>query len=65
MGFSLSGYLLSAYCPARSQFASDAAWHAAKVNAHYIWYVFTAIAIASAISLIIFDRLTRERSTNR
>ena len=59
VGFSLSGVLLDRYCPARAGFASDAAWEAAKVNAHYIWLVFVGIALASAIALIVFGLVTR------
>jgi dipeptide/tripeptide permease len=59
LGFSLSGFLLDRFCPAQLEGQSDAAWAAAKSNAHYIWFVFVAIAMASAISLIIFDAVTR------
>jgi dipeptide/tripeptide permease len=60
LGFSLSGVLLDMFCPARSKFASDAAWQAAKANAHYIWFVFVGIAAVAAIALIIFGKLTRD-----
>ena len=30
-----------------------------KAHAHYIWYVFVAIALVSAIGLIVFGRVTR------
>ena len=63
LGFSLSGVLLDRYCPARSKFATEAAWTAAKANAHYIWFVFVGIAAVAAIALIIFGRLTRDKST--
>ncbi len=59
VGFSLSGILLNRYCPARSRFATDAAWEAAKGNAHYIWLVFMGIAMLSAFSLVIFGLVTR------
>jgi dipeptide/tripeptide permease len=63
VGFSLSGILLDRWCPARAQFAvgaaGDAAWQAAKVNAHYIWFVFVAIASVAAIGLIVFGWVTR------
>jgi len=54
VGFGISGYLLSAYCPDPRLFDSHEAWQAASVHAHYIWYVFAAIATFSAISLVIY-----------
>jgi len=59
MGFSLSGYLLAAYCPARREFATDAAWNAAKVHAHYIWFYFVGIAMIAAIALIIYGQVIK------
>jgi len=59
LGFGLSGYLLNAYCPDPRKFASHEAWQAAASNAHYIWYVFASIALASAISLIIYGKVVR------
>jgi len=60
VGFGLSGYLLSRYCPDPKLFESHAAWEQASVHAHYIWYYFVAIAATSAIALIIFGRVTRK-----
>jgi len=60
LGFGLSGYLLSRYCPDPKLFESHAAWEQASVHAHYIWYYFVAIAATSAIALIIFGRITRK-----
>ena len=57
LGFGLSGYLLSKYCPEPKLFESREAWEAASVNAHYIWYYFAAIALFSAISLIIYGKI--------
>jgi MFS family permease len=59
LGFGLSGYLLDAYCPDPRKFNSHEAWQAAAANAHYIWYVFAAIALFSAISLIIYGKIVR------
>lgn len=59
LGFGLSGYLLDAYCPDPRKFTSHEAWQAAAVNAHYIWYVFAAIALFSAISLVIYGKVVR------
>jgi dipeptide/tripeptide permease len=57
VGFGISGYLLSKYCPDPKLFETREAWQEAAVNAHYIWYVFAAIALASAISLIIYGKV--------
>lgn len=56
LGFSISGFLLATYCPKwdASKFASAAEWELAKSDAHYIWFFFVGIAMASAISLIIY-----------
>jgi len=59
IGFGLSGYLLSKYCPDPRLFDSHAAWEAAASNAHYIWYYFAIIALISAISLIIYGKVIR------
>ena len=59
IGFGLSGYLLSKYCPDPRLFDSHAAWEEAASNAHYIWYYFAIIALISAISLIIYGKVIR------
>lgn len=56
-GFGLSGYLLNKYCPEPMLFNTHAEWEAASANAHYIWYYFGAIALVSAISLIIYGKV--------
>lgn len=53
-GFGLSGFLLNKYCPEPALFNSHAEWVAASSHAHYIWYYFGAIALVSAIALIIY-----------
>ncbi len=57
LGFGLSGYLLNAYCPDPRLFDTHEQWAQAASNAHYIWYFFAAIALVSAISLIIYGRV--------
>ena len=57
VGFGLSGYLLSKYCPDPRLFESHEAWEVASADAHYIWYYFGAIALFSAISLIIYGKV--------
>ena len=59
LGFGLSGYLLQEYCPDPKLFENHEAWEAASINAHYIWYYFAAIALASAISLIIYGKVIK------
>lgn len=57
LGFGLSGYLLSKYCPEPTLYASHEQWAEAASNAHYIWYYFAAIALVSAIALIIYGKV--------
>ncbi|MEX1383113.1 hypothetical protein, partial [Lutibacter sp.] len=57
VGFGLSGFLLSKYCPEPKLFETHEAWQAASANAHYIWYYFAAIALFSAISLIVYGKV--------
>jgi len=65
LGFGLSGYLLSKYCPDPMLFEDRSAWEAASTNAHYIWYYFVAIATVSAIALIIFGKVTRRQDEKK
>ena len=60
LGFGLSGYLLSKYCPDPRLFETHEAWEIASSNAHYIWYYFAAIALVSAISLIIYGKVIKK-----
>ncbi|MFV0365307.1 MAG: MFS transporter [Mangrovibacterium sp.] len=54
-GFIMSGFLLEEYCPSPALFGGRTeAWHEATAHAHYIWYYFGAIALISAIALIIY-----------
>ncbi|MGB5362838.1 MAG: hypothetical protein WBN17_06000, partial [Aureibaculum sp.] len=63
IGFGLSGYLLSKYCPDPRLFDSHAAWEAAASNAHYIWYFFVVIALTSAIALIVYGKVIKRLDT--
>jgi len=65
IGFRLSGYLLSKYCPDPRLFETTEAWEAASSNAHYIWYVFALIALTSAISLIIYGKVIARLDANK
>lgn len=60
LGFGLSGYLLSKYCPDPKLFETKEAWEAASAHAHYIWYYFAGIALVSAISLIVYGKVIRK-----
>jgi dipeptide/tripeptide permease len=59
LGFGLSGYLLSKYCPDPKLFDTREAFEAATVNAHYIWYYFVGIASVSALLLIVYGVVPR------
>ncbi len=71
LGFGLSGFLLEAFCPdpktltdaeqaqRLASLSGDGPMPEAYAHAHYIWYVFVAIALVSAISLIIFGIVTK------
>ena len=59
IGFGLSGFLLSKYCPDPQLYATHEAWQAGSVHAHYIWYVFAVIGALAAVALFIFGKLTK------
>ncbi len=59
LGFSISGVLLTKYCPDPALFATQAEWQAASANAHYIWYVFAGIGLISALALLAFAAITK------
>jgi dipeptide/tripeptide permease len=58
LGFGLSGYLLTAYCPDPATLAAGELSQA-YIKAHYIWYYFSAIGFTSGIALIIYQRVTQ------
>lgn len=57
--FGLSGFLLEKYCPDPRNFTSSEAYAAATQHAHYIWYVFVAIGLISAVALLTYGYITR------
>nr|WP_321353841.1 MFS transporter [uncultured Draconibacterium sp.] len=59
LGFGLSGWLLTKYCPDPLLFDTHAEWEAASVNAHYIWFYFVGIASVSAVSLIVYGKAVK------
>lgn len=67
IGFSLSGVLLTKYCPDPNTLPkglSELQRAAYYTDAHYIWYYFVGIGLVSAISLLVFkvvtDRIDRK-----
>ena len=57
--FGLSGFLLEKYCPDPRNFTSSEAYAAATQHAPYIWYVFVAIGLISAVALLTYGYITR------
>jgi hypothetical protein len=57
LGFGLSGFLLDKYCPDPLTL-TEAEKLTAYDHAHYIWYYFVAIALTSAIALIVYGKVT-------
>jgi len=58
LGFGLSGYLLSRYCPDPKTLAPEM-MNLAYARANYIWYYFAAIGLVSAVALFAYARVTR------
>jgi hypothetical protein len=54
LGFGISGYLLTAYCPDPKTLSPEQLVHAYD-KAYMIWYYFAAIGLVSGISLIIYN----------
>ncbi|MFV0507161.1 MAG: MFS transporter [Bacteroidales bacterium] len=66
LGFIMSGFLLEHYCPDPNKFGGKTTeWLAASSNAHYIWYYFGAIAMISAVALIIYGIAVRKMDANK
>lgn len=73
IGFAMSGVMLDRWCPEPTKLseavqqqrldalAGTAPLPAEYAHAHYIWFVFVAVALVSAIALMIFGRVTRAR----
>jgi len=56
LGFGISGYLLSAYCPDPSTLTPEVIAHAYD-RSHILWYYFAAIGLVSAVALLIYTRV--------
>ena len=63
LGFGISGYLLTAYCPDPKTLSPELLVHAYD-NANYIWYYFAGIALTAAILLLIYRKITDKATTN-
>jgi len=59
LGFGISGYLLTAYCPDPRTLTPEQMVHAYD-KAYYIWYYFAAIGLTAAIALLIFNYVTKK-----
>lgn len=60
IGFGLSGYLLTAYCPDPKTLTPEQLVHAYD-KAYYIWYYFSAIGLTSAIALFIYRKVFEKK----
>jgi hypothetical protein len=58
IGFGLSGYLLTAYCPDPATLSATELAHAYD-KAHYIWYYFSIIGFTAGIALLIYQWATK------
>jgi len=77
LGFGISGYLLSAWCPDPEKLSPEAhmAWQnaiaqgttlpAQYAHAHYIWYVFAGIGFAAFFALMAFSFVTETRDRRK
>ncbi|RKD92230.1 MFS transporter [Mangrovibacterium diazotrophicum] len=59
--FGLGGFLLDKYCPDPRLFDSTEAYGVATQHAHYIWFVFVGIGLISAIALLIYGYLVKQK----
>jgi len=59
LGFGISGYLLTEYCP-DPKYLTEAQKITAYSHAHYIWIYFLAIGVTSGIALFIYSKINRE-----
>ncbi|MBX2991604.1 MAG: MFS transporter [Bacteroidetes bacterium] len=64
LGFGLSGYLLTKYCPDPRTLTPDQ-MATAYTDANFIWYYFLAIGLTSAIALYIYAMVTKRIDEGR
>jgi dipeptide/tripeptide permease len=60
LGFGISGYLLTAYCPDPKTLSPEALVHAYD-KAYYIWFYFAGIALTAGIALMIYRYFTNKK----
>lgn len=58
LGFGLSGYLLTAYCPDPRSIPAEN-FVTAYAHAHYIWYYFAAIGMTSGVALLLYQAFVK------
>ena len=61
LGFGISGYLLTAYCPDPKTLSPEMLVHAYD-KAYYIWFYFAGIALTAGIALMIYRFFTKEKT---
>jgi len=64
IGFGLSGYLLTKYCPDPKSLTELQILHAYD-NANFIWYYFAAIGLLSAVALYIYAAVVKRLDSRR
>jgi len=64
IGFGLSGYLLTAYCPDPATLTAGEL-SIAYTKAHYIWYYFAAIGFTAGVALIIYQHISRQLNNKK
>jgi len=62
LGFGLSGYLLTAYCPDPNSVPTELL-PSAYEKAHYIWYYFSGIGFVAGIALLLYQKIVTSRQS--
>jgi MFS family permease len=58
LGFGLSGYLLTNYCPDPKTVPPEMLAHVYD-NAHYIWYYFSVIGFVAGVALVVYQKVVK------
>jgi len=61
LGFGISGYLLTAYCPDPKTLSPEMLVNAYD-KAYYIWFYFAGIALTAGIALMVYRYFTKEKA---
>jgi hypothetical protein len=64
LGFGLSGYLLTTYCPDPRTLTPDQLLHAYD-NAHVLWYYFAVIGSIAAVALYLYSAAVQRIDARR